>query len=152
MDRKCKACGETKPLESFGGAGYAWVRHVCNSCRHSSRRKEALASMRKRGQEIKQIVMNHYGGGKCACCGESGLDFLTLDHTNGDGHTHRKKIRKPGGTFYRWLVKNNFPEDPPLQVVCSNCNISRKINNGRCLHEIINHKKVVEKEMGIGRV
>lgn len=58
--------------------------------------------------------------------------FLTLDHTNNDGKRHRRSI---GFNFYCWLVKNNFPTDPPMSVLCMNCNFGRSHNRGVCPHK-----------------
>jgi len=84
--------------------------------------------------KIKQQVMNHYGG-KCVCCKEDKIEFLTIDHVNGDGNKHRRKIKYSGGFgFYLWLVRNNYPNDFPLQLLCWNCNCSKGYY-GYCPHE-----------------
>ena len=75
-------------------------------------------NIRHRAQRIECI--DHYGG-KCACCGETEIEFLVIDHINGGGTQHRKEIGK-GDKIYRWLRKNNFPEG--LRVLCANCNQS----------------------------
>jgi len=86
-------------------------------------------------QDLKTKVIVHYGG-KCACCGESNLAFLTIDHVNNDGAEHRKQISscRGGSRFYQWLIKNNFPEEPKLQVLCWNCNHAKEIY-GICPHQ-----------------
>lgn len=79
-----------------------------------------------------------YGGYKCACppCGETNPKFLTLDHINNDGASHRrslsKKKVKAGPSLYTWIIKNNFP--PLFQVLCYNCNCGKNINRGVCPH------------------
>jgi hypothetical protein len=47
----------------------------------------------------KYRVLSHYSNGVpvCACCGESLIGFLTLDHINGDGAQHRKALGIHGG-------------------------------------------------------
>ena len=79
--------------------------------------------------KIKNIVFNHYGT-ECACCGESNLFFLSIDHMNGGGTQHRIKIKNK---FYNWLIKNNFPKG--YQTLCFNCNWGRHINKGICPHK-----------------
>ena len=83
----------------------------------------------------KCIVMDKYGG-KCNCCYEPRLEFLTIDHINGGGNKHRKELfgnRKQSGTrFYNWLIKNNFPEG--YQVLCWNCNSAKHIYT-KCPHK-----------------
>jgi len=91
-------------------------------------------------QQRKQRVMNHYGG-RCLCCGESCLDFLTIDHIQENGAEHRRRIapnhrgKGPGGDlFYRWLENNNYPVG--FQVLCYNCNIGKHRNDGICPHQL----------------
>ncbi len=87
---------------------------------------------RKRGHKAKVEVMRFYGSSRCACCGESELAFLTLDHINGDGADARRETKLSGRLFYRWLVQNGLPA-LPLQVLCWNCNAAKYYNNG-CPH------------------
>ena len=62
----------------------------------------------------------HYGN-CCNICGEEDYIVLTIDHINQDGASHRKKIGlNAGTTFYRWLIKNNFPKG--YRLLCRNCN------------------------------
>ena len=83
-------------------------------------------------QNHKEQVMNHYGN-KCACCGESRIEFLTIDHIHGGGNKHRKEIHQAGGShFYRWLINNGFPEG--FRVLCFNCNCSLGFH-GYCPHQ-----------------
>ena len=72
-------------------------------------------------QEESKKVFDHYGN-KCICCGTKDLDVLSIDHINDDGYKHRKQVGS-GATFYRWIIKNNFP--PDLQILCWNCNIKK---------------------------
>jgi hypothetical protein len=68
----------------------------------------------------KEEVINHYGG-KCACCGETRLEFLSIDHINGGGCAHRRLINNKGGvSFYRWLRKQGYPLG--YLALCLNCN------------------------------
>lgn len=72
-------------------------------------------------------------GRQCACCGESNLHFLTIDHPNNDGAQHRK-LTGNGYKFYLWLKRNNFPRE--FQLLCFNCNMARHHNGGICPHKI----------------
>jgi hypothetical protein len=87
---------------------------------------------------MKDKVFEGYGGYKCACCGETTKQFLTLDHVNNDGAEHRKFLtgssRKGShATLYGWIVRENFPET--IQVLCMNCNWGKRMNNGVCPHK-----------------
>lgn len=78
--------------------------------------------------------MSHYSFGKnaCACCGITGLVFLTIDHIKGDGAKHRREETHKGGImFYIWLRKNKYPEG--FQVLCHNCNQAKR-QLPRCPH------------------
>jgi hypothetical protein len=86
----------------------------------------------------KLAAFQAYGGPRCACCGEAIFQFLTIDHINGDGASHRKTVaasKKPsrrktngwkapnngsGVSMYTWLRQNNYP--PGFRVLCMNCN------------------------------
>lgn len=89
------------------------------------------ARTRRYSAERLAIVLDHYGG-KCACCGEANPGFLTIDHVNNDGWSRRKE-HGLGISLYRWLIKNNFPED--FQVLCYNCNFGKNRNGGVCPHQ-----------------
>lgn len=59
-------------------------------------------------------------GNKCACCGESEKNFLTIDHIDGKGHEHRKLVGS-GHKMYCWLRRNGYPKDN-YRLLCWNCN------------------------------
>lgn len=69
----------------------------------------------------------------CACCGETNIEFLALDHINGGGNQHRKAIGlTSGGTvFYGYLARENYPLG--YRVLCHNCN-SAPAWHGYCPH------------------
>jgi len=80
-------------------------------------------------RRCKKLVFEHYGN-TCACCGESNLKFLSVDHINGGGCKHRKQTK---GKICVWLYKNNFPKG--FQILCFNCNWGKHINGGICPHK-----------------
>lgn len=96
--------------------------------------KERCKYRKDQRRRYRLRVLEHYGGNppKCACCGENQLEFLTIDHKMHDGSRHRKTIGH-ATIFYRWIFKNNFPED--FQVLCFNCNCGREIAGGICPHK-----------------
>jgi hypothetical protein len=80
-----------------------------------------------------ECIYNYsYGTMICNCCGEPIIYFLTIDHINGGGCKHRKKVGE-GITFYHWLIDNGFPEG--YQVLCYNCNCGRAKNGNICPHK-----------------
>ena len=77
----------------------------------------------------KKLVFEHYGK-KCNCCEEDKKTFLTIDHIDGGGTRHRKKLKEK---IYTWLFRDNFPAG--FQTLCFNCNWSKHINGGICEHK-----------------
>ena len=75
-----------------------------------------LAKHKERYAETRVLVIEAYGE-RCACCGEDTPEFLTLDHINGGGNAHRRKV---GADVWSWARRNNFPDI--LQLMCYNCN------------------------------
>ena len=88
---------------------------------------------KKYNNKIKIEVLKYYSSGniKCACCGETEIKFLAIDHINNNGKKDRIK-NGWGNTFYRYLRKNNYPKG--FQVLCHNCNIA-KYMYGCCPHK-----------------
>ena len=92
--------------------------------------KEKSKIYKKRyDDKTKEIIFNHYGK-VCVCCGESNINFLSIDHINGSGTKHRKKIKIK---INNWLINNNFPDG--FQTLCFNCNWGKHINGGICPHQ-----------------
>ena len=80
-------------------------------------KQKLLEAVHRSQHKTKLAVLTHYSNGKCACvrCGESDINCLTIDHMKAVQGGER--IRP--GYFYRWLIKNNFPEG--YQTLCMNC-------------------------------
>lgn len=77
----------------------------------------------------KMIVFQHYGL-RCSCCGETKIEFLSIDHINGYGNQY---VKITNGHLYTWLIKNNFPRD--YRTLCMNCNWGRRFTvNKECPH------------------
>ena len=116
--KQCSKCGKTE--SPHGGHG------VCNRCRanefYKNNKEHCKEVARARDRKRREEVLKHYGG-KCACCGESAYHFMSIDHINGGGYKHRKEIGNFGRNFYKWLIKNNFPNG--FQVLCHNCNLAK---------------------------
>lgn len=102
----------------------------------ANREKEIIRAVRgnkRRYRKLRLEAIEHYGG-KCACCGEFRIQFLTIDHINNDGAEHRRELGNRN--IYEWLKKNNYPKDG-FRVLCYNCNCSIG-NYGYCPHELEN--------------
>lgn len=98
-------------------------------------RVKELQGKYRRERRLK--VLTHYSNGipKCACCGESTLEFLCLDHINGNGNKERKAMGTPNGTeIYQKVINLGFPKG--FQILCYNCN-NAKGHYGKCPHQKI---------------
>ncbi len=89
----------------------------------------AYLATRLRKDAFRDEAFAAYGGAVCACCGETNVGFLTLDHMNGGGKQDRKQAP---GYFYQELKRRRFPSG--YQVLCMNCNWGRRLT-GRCPHK-----------------
>lgn len=99
--------------------------------RYLANREAELMKGRERTKQLKAATVARYGG-RCACCGETELDFLSIDHINGGGKKHMAKIGFGSG-FYYWLKRNGYPSG--YQVLCFNCNHAKSIC-GVCPHQL----------------
>lgn len=118
-NKQCTQCGKAALAD----------RTYCQLCLE----KHRSVGLRAR-RELKMAVFVAYGGPICVCCGEKNAAFLTLDHVNNDGATHRR-LSGSTTTFYQYLKRLNWPKEPSLQVMCANCNWGKRVNNGICPHQ-----------------
>lgn len=73
---------------------------------------------KRRNRRLKLEMLQAYGP-NCACCGEAHIEFLTLEHLNGDGKAHRREVGASG--VYADLKRRGWPRDG-YTVLCMNCN------------------------------
>ena len=143
----CVVCG--KP--SARGYQGRFQRTCSEECKVENRRLSGYNGQKARviGAEFgntmkyrrraKLTVLSAYSNGamKCACCGASYIEFLTIDHIDGGGAKHRRSlgngnISNGGSALYAWLIKEGFP--PGYRVLCQNCNFSIGVF-GYCPHD-----------------
>lgn len=88
----------------------------------------------KRSFYLKKTILNHYGN-FCACCGETEMDFLSVDHINNNAKEHATASGKrySGHRLYATLIKLGYPSG--IQILCFNCNPS-KGHKGTCAHKL----------------
>ncbi len=133
----CKDCGKKLGKKNWPH----WrkkVRHkLCYDCglaRYRERYKKVSADICQKRKayrlKLKQDFVKAYGG-KCTCCGENGIEFLTVAHLNNDGAKHRKEI---GGSnrLHTWLKQKKYPKG--FGVLCFNCNAADYYYGG-CPHK-----------------
>lgn len=86
-------------------------------------KRAASAALRKAWHaRIKAEMFDAYGH-KCACCGEAEIEFLTLEHTRGDGKAHRKAVG--ASRVYFDLKKRGWPTEG-YAILCMNCNFASR--------------------------
>ncbi len=81
------------------------------------------AIKRRYAEKLKKETIIAYGG-KCALCGESNQEFLSIDHINKDGAQHRRSlgyIGKDTTSFRSYLRRLGWPKDN-YRLLCLNCN------------------------------
>lgn len=88
-------------------------------------KNEIRAYAKRWNTELKLRVFQHYGM-VCSRCGFSDMRTLSIDHLNGGGTQHRKKVGE-GASFYVWLEKAGYPEG--YQTLCMNCQFIKREEN-----------------------
>ena len=119
--------------------------HAEYACEWRKQNREKFkASQRRSYEAIRLECFQQYGPEipECRCCGETMIDFLHLDHKDGDGAAHRRLLKEQtgrtilGGTaLYYYLKAAGWPNNPPFQVLCANCNLGKRIGK-YCPHEL----------------
>lgn len=94
-------------------------------------REKARESVRRFQRNLRLEIVTAYGG-KCECCGEKVLQFLTIDHINNDGAKERRSTG--GNKFLVSIKRRGFPKNL-YRLLCWNCNSGRAINGGICPHK-----------------
>lgn len=142
--KTCPRCKKSLPFTTFhklycSPDGHQYTCKYCVKKWHIKDRLDnpGLAASKQRNyrRDIKKEIFNHYGN-ICACCGETELVFLSIDHINEDGVKHRMTIagdkrNGAGSRTYLWLKKNNYPKG--FQLLCMNCNWAK--SRGGCPHQ-----------------
>lgn len=128
----CKSCAYKRKIEREEKK----VNGLCcgSGCNNltfckTSRCIECISKLKQRHAELRKTIISHYGL-KCNCqcgCNVTNIKHLTIDHINNDGAEHRRTIGT-GGRYYKWIIKNNFPNY--LQILCWNCNCAKQYFGG----------------------
>jgi len=158
-DRFCRVCDTLLNDDNWHASAKRNGNYLCKECSAKQNKEyrqksgykaspEKLARDRYAGFQrhltLKQTVIDAYGG-KCECCGETDLIFLSIDHINRDGSEHRKELKKLGMKLYEWLVENDYPSG--FRTLCLNCNCALGFY-GYCPH---NHIRVLPEKKALRR-
>lgn len=155
--RRCSKCEQVKTEDNFAAKlkGSGQRRYICKACalalgkdwRRSHPENEKVRQSKyyeKNKGEARNLYKRNYHrrlrlqalealGGRCACCGETTVEFLAIDHINGGGTAHRKALRRHGSSTYLELKRRGYPKGE-FQVLCHNCNLAKGFY-GACPHE-----------------
>lgn len=140
---KCKTCASeyqkslrNRPERVKQRTEYNRRWREANPDKVAAWRPKAAERTKAAYQRKRAEVLEAYGN-ECACCNESTVQFLTLDHKNGRNQSlDAGKERNGTGTVYR-LHKLLPKLDPDIEILCWNCNSGRHINGGICPHKEI---------------
>ncbi len=136
--KRCPECAQSFPFTAefwkpnssgnkIKGKKFHNFRGYCRSCL----RLEDNRYARRKIAQIKKEAVAIYGG-KCICCGEQTVEFLTFDHINNDGAQHRRQSHKARKHIQVWLKEQGWP--PIVRLLCWNCHMAQ--NGGRtCPHK-----------------
>jgi len=137
--KDCIVCFRALDTNNTRAADIAQANYICIICRkHRDKaryinNKEIIKEQQRGYDRANKVKIIEAYGSKCVCCGETLLEFLTIDHINNDGAADRKENKHgSGGKLYRWLIQNNFPKEG-YQLLCYNCNCSKGFF-GYCPH------------------
>lgn len=98
-----------------------YIRLLCYNCNCRIDMQKGESIRRNKYIDLKIEVFEKYGN-KCSNCGESNIEYLTMDHIKNDGNEHRREI---GLQIYPWLKRNSYPKDN-FQILCFNCNYVKR--------------------------
>lgn len=104
-----------------------WAKRKQDPVRAARERERCL----EKALRLRTEVVTAYGG-KCVCCGETEVKFLSLDHII--PYSVSKIGPRRSVPLYCWLKKNGFPKGI-VQLLCHNCNFSKGLY-GACPHTI----------------
>lgn len=124
--RYCKTCAKHfkeigKPTDN--------ARRRKNYAADSSLKTIIVAKTKNWRYRLRVQLLETYGG-KCACCGEEYVEFLTLDHVYGGGCKERRKT----DMRTTWLHAIKIYGNGEFQLLCMNCNWA-KGKYGNCPHQ-----------------
>ncbi len=111
------------------------VRHRTKLQYYICKMHEDMEDKDRRNRK-KMDVLNHYGG-KCVCCLTTTMEFLSMDHINGDGYRDRRL--GDGDHIWNRIKRDNYPDT--FQILCFNCHMARA-HYGYCPHEMLNNRRL----------
>jgi len=133
----CTQCGKEKP-ESRVDPYCAECRRARNIKWRTENPEKHLEMSRRHKRDAQtraKLEFVQAYGGKCTCCGESEIHFLTIEHLTPEGlalHKWPNGKRMDTLTTIRRLKKAGWPDY--VTVLCMNCNYAKGMF-GFCPHD-----------------
>jgi hypothetical protein len=109
----CNKCGREKPQSLMAKRRHGNIQKVKPLCLNCA--AELLQQHNARMRATCFAIL----GGKCARCGESEPEFLTVDHVNGDGAEERLSLHPDQ---IKRLIVSGKADLSRYRVLCRNCN------------------------------
>lgn len=131
VSSKCKKCSYQIQKTKLNGtpenlqARRIYARNYYN--RPDRIEKHRSLSVEKH-RNLRLRALSAYGN-SCSCCGETTIEFLSIDHVDPKTKAHRGES---GSKLYQKLSNLRYPEG--FQCLCHNCNLAKGFY-GECPHE-----------------
>ena len=133
--KQCTRCDTVQDIECFGPSKKTkdGKRSCCKTCEVANTKRWLAKNpgyLAERNQKLRIELIAAYGG-KCACCGESQYEFMSLDHiANGRGNPADRS--EPSYVLWGRLRREGWPQGE-FQILCHNCNLAKGFY-GACPH------------------
>lgn len=133
----CQACIDKRSAVSSAHYQRRKAAGLCYYCNRPPATGSVLCDYHKAKTadyrlRLKLAAFDVYGGPFCSQCGNTDITILEVDHVNGGGCQHRKKVTNGAGghPFYQWLKQNNYPDG--FRVLCPTCNKKAHVQARAC--------------------
>lgn len=128
MEPVCSKCQKPLNIENWLLSRKKRNQYICASCirednnnRYQLKKTIYSITYKAARSKTRNDVLLYYGS-KCEECGETNLELLSLDHIDGGGRAHRKRVLggiDSGSGFFKWVLKN---KPINIRLLCYNCN------------------------------
>lgn len=125
---RCKPCARKGNKASYDRNPQS--RIASTSAWKAKKPSHVKEYMKERCRRIRATLIAGYGG-KCTCCGEATIEFLTLEHLNGGGRAHRGT--RGSLTVFNEVIRDGFPKE--YTILCMNCNFAKRFGK-QCPHAL----------------
>jgi len=106
------------------------IRHKEKCRQYRADKKEFIKEISRRyHKHIKDTFFEMYGN-RCVCCGETNIEFLTIEHKLG-----QRGVKKKESSFRAYISATKEYQPDTYEVLCMNCNHA-KGKLGYCPHQM----------------